>query len=839
MREQLRASAAAWQDRSRPDGLLWRGDAFADLERWTRRTSALSEPEASFVAASRRYVRRSVWIKRSLVVAAIATMLGGFEYRSSLQTKMAEQLVTQSEVEQGRQALIHDDSAEAQTHLTEAYRRGERSSSLAFMLARALQPRQAEIARFHASSGRMWSATFSPDGERIVATDDHQASVWEAHSRKLLFALPHKDTVFHAIYSPDGSWIVTAGGDGLVKIWNAARGTLIRELSYDTEDDKHVRYSLVAISPDNRLIAAIDWFGKVVHVWDACTGARLADLSGDGAEFPSLAFAADGSWLATGGGDDVRVFDTRRWSQSVTLAGPNIRAVSVDPTGSRLVTGSATGDVAIWAIPTGERIRHLREFGEPIDAVAFSANGKLVVTASRDGAEQIWDSGSGRLLSQNNYLRSKIQSVEFDATSKLVLAAGTNGVVVVSESALEMPLAVLDGPRNVVRTAHFDPSSSRVVGASWDGTVRLWDATSPYRVWRSPPISDDCGLATAPEPDRRFVAIGCRDSATRVWDSASGQLVAELPSIKHVDGDFMSAFPAVSAAGDRAAIARGNTVEIYELPSGRQIRTITHTAAVNTVAFAASGHDIVSGDVGGGLLVTRDQRELLQLPASTAGIDIAAILADGRVVAADVNGDLRVYDAAGKMLANFTLSTRVMMLRSSPDGHRLITIPTYSVKTTPPILWDLERYRPIAQLDGHVGRVFSARFADSGEIITAGGDGAVRRWDGATGRIRQTYRGSSRFLADAMLYPDGSIVVAGGGDGLVRFWDASSGRLLWTLQAHKSHVIGLHFEGDTIVTRGFSGDVARWRLPTLDDVIAACEACDIGTPKREFGIVQQ
>jgi hypothetical protein len=31
-----------------------------------------------------------------------------------------------------------------------------------------------------------------------------------------------------------------------------------------------------------------------------------------------------------------------------------------------------------------------------------------------------------------------------------------------------------------------------------------------------------------------------------------------------IDGDFASAFPAVSTAGDRAAIARGNAVEIYE-----------------------------------------------------------------------------------------------------------------------------------------------------------------------------------------------------------------------------------------------------------------------------------
>jgi WD40 repeat protein len=144
------------------------------------------------------------------------------------------------------------------------------------------------------------------------------------------------------------------------------------------------------------------------------------------------------------------------------------------------------------------------------------------------------------------------------------------------------------------------------------------------------------------EPDRRFVAIGYRNHATRVWDTSRDQLLAELPSVTPVHGDFTSAFPAVSAAGDRAAIARGNTVVIYELPGGRLLRTIAHVAAVNAVAFAPTGHDLVSGAVDGSLLVTRDDREPVALPTSLNGIDAARFLADGRVVAA-AGKRLRVY----------------------------------------------------------------------------------------------------------------------------------------------------------------------------------------------------
>ena len=817
-REQLRSLAAVWDARARSPALLLKSE---DLMATPK---VVGELERAFVAESRRHAVRSSRIRGFLATSAAALVLWFVWYRGELKTEMAQQVTeataTQAELEQGRQALLHNEP-EALPHLMKAYRR-DHAPSTAFMLARAMQPRLAEQARFPSTFGRMWSATFSPDGHQVVTTDDKNAQVWDARVHRLLFTLPHGDIVHQAVYSSDGARLITTCVDGAIRIWDAASGALVRELR---RNGTRPRYVLVARSPDDRLVAAMDL--GVAHVWDVSTGTRLAELRDDARTgSPSLAFSSDGHWLAMSSGNDVHVFDTGTWRQVLTIPGPGIDGVSWDPMGPWLLTGSTQGDASIWAVPSARRVHHLREVGEPVDAVAFSPDGRRAIAASREGAEQVWDATSGKLQSQGNYLRGKIRAVEFDPTSALVVAAGTGGALAVADAAHGTLVSMLEGPRNVVMVAHFDSSAQRVVGASWDGTARIWDTTSPYHTWRSPPVSHDCGLVTSLEPDQRFLAIGCKDHPTRVWDTARNQLLAELPSVTPTEHDFASAYPAVSAAGDRAAIARGDKVEIYELPGGRLLHTIAHDAPVTTVAFSSAGRDIVSGAANGSLLVTRDSGALLALPRSSGAIDVAGFLPDGRVVAVDQQWQLHVYGPGGAVLANLATSARVRALRMSADGRRLVTVPSFMGTVAPTELWDLTDYQRIAELaepDGQ-GPVYSARFVAGGQVVTACGDGAARLWDGATGQLRQTYRGSAHFLADVALSPDGSILLAGDGDGLLRFWDTASGRSLWTMPAHRSHLIGIRVDGDDIVTRGFSGDIARWTLPRPERVIEACSS---------------
>ena len=76
------------------------------------------------------------------------------------------------------------------------------------------------------------SAVFSPDGTKVVtASHDRTARIWDvASGRELLKLEGHTGELWHANFSSDGRRIATASHDGTARIWDADTGRTLQTM---------------------------------------------------------------------------------------------------------------------------------------------------------------------------------------------------------------------------------------------------------------------------------------------------------------------------------------------------------------------------------------------------------------------------------------------------------------------------------------------------------------------------------------------------------------------------------------------------------------------------------
>ena len=271
--------------------------------------------------------------------------------------------------------------------------------------------------------------------------------------------------------------------------------------------------------------------------------------------------------------------------------------------------------------------------------------------------------------------------------------------------------------------------------------------TRPQRVFGYGSLE---ALVVSPD-GRHFITGGW--AGAYVWDLETGRMIQPLRDrCQHVTALAVSpdGRHVVSAAGGRSFGSR--SARLWDLNSGRLLRTFAPTNWVEAVAFSPDGKQVLTGGAGGAQLWDLATAQVIrEFGSNEEAVESVAFSADGVQLATGGSTHVvRVWETAtGRLLLRFATSSteRVSDLEFSPNGTRLLTAGDRGAQ-----LWDLATGALLVEF-GSPGWAAEATFSPDGlRVLTAGGDG-LRMWDAATGEQIPAFNAGSHLGCDHSATP--------------------------------------------------------------------------------------
>jgi len=280
----------------------------------------------------------------------------------------------------------------------------------------------------------------------------------------------HKGPVLAAASSDQGRWIVSAGSDGTIRVWNAGSGALVRTIELDEG-------APTALAVGNRRALAGHKGGAIV-LWDLEKAEKIGAFQlGSTGAITSLAFTADAhEFVAASQDGNVAVFDTRQPSApSMLLDGRDGTGMIVTASLGRGFVASAGADrtVRLWRAETESLTRTYRVPAGEIAALDISSDGRYLAAAVTDGSIRVWSNSSSRAIRTFKVHQARVGAIAF-GPDRLLATASDDGKVKVWNLRVARVVRTLSGGTGPLRALSFTPDGRRVIGAGQDGVIRVW-----------------------------------------------------------------------------------------------------------------------------------------------------------------------------------------------------------------------------------------------------------------------------------------------------------------------------------------------------------------------------
>ena len=323
------------------------------------------------------------------------------------------------------------------------------------------RPRVPEIDRLADAPLPVTAIAFSPDGQLRAIARYGEIVLLRRDESEALTMSTELDKVNALQFSRDGTQILAASGMagvyGSAALFSVASGELIGELVGHRDAVYAARFS-----PDGTKVATAG-YDRAIILWDLAQGRELHRFEGHHGAVFDLAFSPDGKVLVSACADETaKVWSVETGQRLDTLSQPEgeVFAVEVTPDGKFVVAASADNRVRVWRLLSIDRpqinplvaTRFVDE--SPLVNFALTPDAQSLVILSQAGNLKLVRTSDWRQIGALQSLPDVGSDLAVSPDSKTVFVALMNGQIV--ERNLPAPTAQEGGLASSARSIYLE-----------------------------------------------------------------------------------------------------------------------------------------------------------------------------------------------------------------------------------------------------------------------------------------------------------------------------------------------------------------------------------------------